>query len=302
MPPYRSSRLLATALCTTLAIASGPAFATDAPEAIVAKLQPAAGWTAPEPARVAVGTGLFELIDGGAELYHEFGFKRAAAWSLETAERSSIQIELYEMTDAAAAYGVWSMMQTGTYTRGTLGHGSLRFGYYVAFWSGAYFASVTGARPDTATQAEVDRLAAQLAALLPSDRWAPASLLRILLGVHPQDPHPKYFRGRIGLSNIATPALLELFAPSEGTVLEHPDGLSISLWFASEEEARRHFAEALEKVRGASALSELHVADDEFSGLASDGHPFAAKRKGRYVHVSTLPERPHVPADQRLYR
>lgn len=240
----RSSRFLATTLCATLAIASGPAFAADAPETIVAKLQPAAGWTAPEPARTATGTGLFELIDGGAELYHEFGFKRAASWSLETAERSSIQIELYEMTDAAAAYGVWSLMQTGTYTRGTLGQGSLRFGYYVAFWSGSYFASVTGARSDAATQAEVDRLAAQLVALLPSDGKLPAWFEQLpSAGARER----KYFRGKIGLSNIATGPAADLVDGSEGLFAEYPDRQVILHHFATEQEAARQLDAARSK-------------------------------------------------------
>jgi hypothetical protein len=241
MPSIHSPRTLATALCATLAIASCPAFAADAPESIVAKLQPAAGWTEPEPARVAVGTGLFELIDGGAELYHEFGFKRAASWSLETAERSSIQIELYEMTDAAAAYGVWSIMQTGTYTRGTLGQGSLRFGYYVTFWSGSYFASVTGARPDTATQAEVDRLAAQLAAQLPSDGTLPAWFDQLSsTGARER----RYFRGKIGLSNIAAGPAADLVDGGEGLFAKYPDRQVLLFHFASEQEAARKLAEA----------------------------------------------------------
>ena len=241
MSPSRPSQLLATALCATLAIACSSAFATDAPESIVAKLQPAAGWTAPEPARTAVGTGLFELIDGGAELYHEFGFKRAASWSLETAERSSIQVELYEMTDAAAAYGVWSLMQTGSYTRGTLGQGSLRFGYYVAFWSGSYFASVTGARSDAATQAEVDRLAAQLAALLPSDGKLPAWFEQLpSTGAREQ----KYFRGKIGLSNIVAGPAADLVDGSEGLFAEYPDRQVILYHFATEQEAARQLEAA----------------------------------------------------------
>jgi hypothetical protein len=255
MSRSHSSRLLASALATSLSIASCPAFAADAPEALISKLQPAAGWTAPEPARTAAGNGLFELIDGGAELYHEFGFKRAASWSLETAERASIQIELYEMTDAAAAYGVWSLMQTGTYTRGTLGQGSLRFGYYRAFWSGAYFASVTGARSDAATQAEVDRLAAQLAALLPRDGVLPAWFADMPAGTHAQ---PKYFRGRIGLSNIAAGPAADLVDGSEGLFAEYPDRQIVRFHFATKQDAADKLAEAQRKI---SATGRNSTAD-----------------------------------------
>ena len=248
MSPFRSPRLLASVLCAALALAGPTAFPADAPGSIIAKLQPAAGWTAPDFVRTAAGTGLFELIDGGAELYHEFGFKRAAAWSLETAERASIQIELYEMTDAPAAYGVWSIMQTGQFTRGTLGQGSLRFGYYVAFWSGSYFASVTGARADVTTQAEVDRVAAQLTALLPSDGTLPGWFDRLpSAGMVTR----KYFRGKIALSNIETGHAAELVDGSEGILAEYADRRVVIFHFGSAQEAAQKLAEAQQKAQAA---------------------------------------------------
>lgn len=202
-----------------LLLAALPLSAADDPAALVARLTPAPGWTAPEAPRTAAGDDLFDLIDGGAELYHEYGFKRAASWQVETAARASIQIELYEMVDAPAAYGVLSLMQSGPFTAGSLGQGSLRFGYYVAFWSGPYYGSVTGAQADAATQAEVDRLAAQLAALLPRDGALPAWFGRLPeAGLQTR----RYFRGRIGLSNIPAGPAAELFAPKEGLCATYP--------------------------------------------------------------------------------
>ena len=123
------------------------------------------------------------------------------------------------MADAPAAFGVWSLMQTGRFSRGELGQGSLRFGYYVAFWSGQYFASVTGAQADTATQAEVDRLATQLAALLPHDGALPAWCTRVPAAGRQE---LKYFRGPIGLSNIATGLDSLPFTVREGAIATYP--------------------------------------------------------------------------------
>jgi len=244
MPPLHFRRLLAVALCASIAIAGTRTSAADAPQDIVAKLAPSSGWAAPEPARVAVGNGLFELIDGGAELYHEFGFKRAVSWSLETSARASIQVELYEMTDAAAAYGVWSVMQSGKFTRGDLGQGSLRFGYYIAFWSGPYFASITGSRADATQQAEVDRIAGQLAALLPRDGALPN-----WFGGMPSEGlrERKYFRGRIGLSNIDAGPAADLVAGGEGLFASYPDRQILLLHFATEQEASHSLETARQK-------------------------------------------------------
>ncbi|HLP09044.1 MAG TPA: DUF6599 family protein [Opitutaceae bacterium] len=277
--------------------------AAEDPTVLVAKLQPATGWTASEPARTATHDTLFDLIDGGAELYQEYGFVRAVSWQFENAARSTIQIELYEMADAPAAYGVWSLMQTGKYQRGTLGQGSLRFGYYVAFWSGPYFASVTGAQPDAATQAEVDRLASELAALLPHE----ADLTNWPF------PNPsfifetrKYFRGRIGLSNISVPAILDQFETNEGIVVEIWGSTSIHLRFASEAEAQGRFAEGLARVRTNSALSNFTEEPEKCTGVAGDGRRVVIERRGNAVVVfvgdETVPrDGEPIPADKRRY-
>jgi hypothetical protein len=236
--------------------------AAEDPAALVAKLTPTAGWQAPEPARVAVGDDLFDLIDGGAELYHEYGFKRAVSWQLENAARSMIQVELYEMVDAPAAYGVWSLMQTGKYQRGTLGQGSVRFGYYVAFWSGPYFASVTGAQPDAATQAEVDRLANALAAQLPRDgalpTWfahAPTAGLQSC----------KYFRGRIGLSNILVREAVGLIGPSEGIVADYEGGQLVVIPCPDRETARLRCAAALDRLKERPTTVRIQATSESFT-------------------------------------
>ncbi len=243
-------RRLATVLI--LATACLATSAAEDPATIVAKLAPSAGWAAPEPARTATHDTLFDLIDGGAELYHEYGVNRAVSWSLAGPSGRSIQVELYEMTDAPAAFGVLSLMQTGKYTRGELGQGSLRTNYYVAFWSGPYFANVTGAQPDTDTQAEVDRLAAALAALLPRNSYPPAWSVTAI----PEDPAcVKYFRGRIGLSNIPLGEVTELFDSHEGLVATYPGCRVLLLHFTTPDEAIAQLAAAAIRATARKSLT-----------------------------------------------
>ncbi len=267
MPSSLSVSLRPLALCGLLA-AAFPATAADEPQAIIAKLTPAAGWTAPEPARVAVGDELFDLIDGGAELYHEYGFKRAASWQLETASRSSIQVEVYEMNDAPAAYGVFSLMQTGKFTRGSLGQGSLRFGYYTAFWSGPYYASVTGARADAATQAEVDRLAAALAALLPRDEAQPDWFARLPAA---ELQERKYFRGRIALSNISAGPAADLVEGREGLFATYPGAQLLLFHFATPADAAAQLGKAAQSATQNADLGKTTATAGAFSCLADSG-------------------------------
>ncbi|MBK8476921.1 MAG: hypothetical protein IPL39_11625 [Opitutaceae bacterium] len=297
MSQLRHTLALAT-LCA--ALATTPALRAadgDALLALLARLEPAAGWTAPEPARVAVGDGLFDLIDGGAELYHEFGFRQAASWQLETKARASIQVELYEMADAPAAYGEWSLMQSGKFTPGRLGQGSLRFGYYLAFWSGPYFASVTGAQADAATQAEVDRLGAQLAALLPPSGELPAWFTRLPA----QDlQERKYFRGRIGLSNIPLGEITELFDSKEGLVATYPGCKLLLLHFASTDAAVAQLAASAILATARPTLTGVKADASVSPCTDTDGNHIVVRTRGEdlLAFVFTDEARFHAVAGQ----
>ncbi len=54
------------------------------------------------------GNDLFTIIDGGAEIYFEYGFTRAADVAYLENETARIDIQIYEMSDEGAAYGIFS--------------------------------------------------------------------------------------------------------------------------------------------------------------------------------------------------
>ncbi len=64
------------------------------------------GWKRGEPARVYSGPELYELIDGGAEIFFEHGFERVTVQK-HARGTDEIVVDLYAMRDAAAALGVY---------------------------------------------------------------------------------------------------------------------------------------------------------------------------------------------------
>jgi len=64
------------------------------------------GWKRAEPARVYSGPELYELIDGGAEIFFEHGFERVTVQKYALGA-DEIGIDLYAMRDAAAALGIY---------------------------------------------------------------------------------------------------------------------------------------------------------------------------------------------------
>jgi len=66
------------------------------------------GWERSQPVRVFNGADLYGHINGGSELFLEFGFERLTVQNYRKAE-DEIAIELYRMTDRIAAAGIYFM-------------------------------------------------------------------------------------------------------------------------------------------------------------------------------------------------
>lgn len=66
------------------------------------------GWTTSGKTLRFVGADLFNYIDGGAELFHEFGFKQLLAQGYKQ-QGSEILLEVYQMESPEAALGVYLM-------------------------------------------------------------------------------------------------------------------------------------------------------------------------------------------------
>ncbi|MGD1146629.1 MAG: DUF6599 family protein [Thermoanaerobaculaceae bacterium] len=64
------------------------------------------GWNPEGPAKVFAGSGLYGHIDGGAEIFFEFGFEELTVQRYSNG-RGSIDVEIYRMTDPTAALGIY---------------------------------------------------------------------------------------------------------------------------------------------------------------------------------------------------
>ncbi|MCF8228080.1 MAG: hypothetical protein K9G58_12125 [Bacteroidales bacterium] len=58
---------------------------------------------------IYLGDDLFYLINGGAELYFEFGFEEVAALEYQKSGDTAIHVEIYLMQDPDAAFGIYSL-------------------------------------------------------------------------------------------------------------------------------------------------------------------------------------------------
>ncbi|MHB8095809.1 MAG: DUF6599 family protein [Candidatus Aminicenantales bacterium] len=165
-----------------------------------------AGWTAKGAPQEFEGDDLFIYIDGGADIYQEYGFVRTAVQDYSDGGGRSVSLEIFEMTDAGAAFGMYTFKTTGKGEPHELGRSGQIEDYYLNFWKGRYLYTITGF--DDAPETVRGLLAVGKAAdfLAPAASGSPPALIRRLPAEGLDARSVKYVRGRIGLANIFPPA------------------------------------------------------------------------------------------------
>ena len=159
-----------------------------------------AGWNLSDAPKNYRGDELFLMIDGGADIYQEYGFEQVLAAQYVNDQSKSIAVEIYEMKSPAAAYGIFSF-KTGDEGKAlAIGQEALLEEYYLNFWKGNMLVTVIGSDADQQTVQGVVDFAKAVDARLTRTGQRPA-LAEMLLREPLAFSHPKYVRGAIGAMN-----------------------------------------------------------------------------------------------------
>lgn len=128
----------------------------DAMNAAVVELD---GWQLEREPQVVVGDALYELINGGAELYHRYGFVQALAADYADAQGRTLALEVFEMTDADAAAAIFADKTGDTGDPADIGDEAVVESYYLNARTGPYLVTITGFDSDETTTAGIQALA-----------------------------------------------------------------------------------------------------------------------------------------------
>jgi hypothetical protein len=160
-----------------------------------------AGWKKAEAARVFGGADLYGYIDGGAELFLEFGFDRLTIQKFRSG-RNELAVEIYRMADPVAATGIY-LMKCGKPThdpsfaaRHTINR------HQLMFVRERYFVTVNNLSGGDAAGADLVKFGQAVASALPADR-VPVELSRLPARGMVADSE-RLVRGPFGLQSIFT--------------------------------------------------------------------------------------------------
>ena len=100
------------------------------------------GWARSDEARVFPGDALFSHINGGAELYLDYGFDRLVVQDYLNGKLEA-RVEIYAMSDADGASGIFGENSKGIEVAEDYGAACTLDDYQIVFHRGRYYVSIT---------------------------------------------------------------------------------------------------------------------------------------------------------------
>lgn len=212
------------------------------------------GWDQEDSVRVFAGEELFTLIDGGADIYFEYGFRQVAAAKYRNNLENSIKLEIFEMSDASAAYGMYSL-NAGTHGKKVhIGNEGMLYDYHLMFWKNVFLVFLTGADTTDETKSGIMAMAASidqrlgapgekptLAACLPSDGLRSCA----------------FIRGNLGLSSFYTFDTKNIFRMKEGIIGIYPAHQLYLFQYNSGSETKERYADVQSIFKSGSRYSDF---------------------------------------------
>ena len=200
-------------------------------------------WSGSGEIRRAAGKDLYSLIDGGAEIYYEYGFKEVVFQSYSHVNGQSINLEIYEMNNPDAAYGVYTFKTGSDGIPLDIGQESWLESYFLNSWRGNYVITVTGLNEDTVTIAGIKKLAGIVDSKINGESPYP-QILSYLPRENLRLNSIYYLKGNLALFNYYLFSSANIFGVREGVVGEYPDHTVFIFQYVDQSESEKWYIAA----------------------------------------------------------
>ncbi len=232
------------------------------------------------------GDDLFLYINGGAEIYHEFGFDKVIVQDYKNKTNGTISIEIYKMDSSLSAYGIF------TFKRGSAGR-SLDFGqesqledYYLNIRKGPYLVTLTGFDESESTIQGLLHLGRAIDSRITETGEIPG-IVRLLPEKDLISQSIKFFKGPLALYNSHRFVPEDVFRVKIGVRGDYSDGSSLFVleYPASDkaqeifQKAKDFFVSALDFQLGADTGKSYFLMQD------SQGSFFTIKQVSVYILI-----------------
>jgi hypothetical protein len=166
-----------------------------------------------------VGDDLFNLINGGAELYHELGFLEVLAFELIISGNGPVKTEIYDMGSSDGAWGIFSLTSTSKAKKEAIGDAARKGEGFLQFIQDKYMVYMYFS--DIA-ETELQVAAACIEDQISTSSEAP-EIMSIISEARDTEGRIVYFQGNLGLQSIYSFHYKDIFGYEEGAAVIYDD-------------------------------------------------------------------------------
>jgi hypothetical protein len=255
-------------------------------------LLPAAtsGWLLEESPSVYVGDELFKMIDGGAALYQEYGFDRAASAHYKDSAGHSIEAEIYVMSDCASADGIFGIIAAAGIEKISMGDEGEMGEYFLVFRKGQHVVTVSGQNSDKPIMDGVKAVGRAIEKKIEKGCNAPVVSWQFIPLVTPGS-RPVFLRGAIGVGNFYMFAPKNVFSVHEGVTGQRDSTRFFVFRYADSNESEKSLLVSVEMLQAEPKYSALTTDRKGMGQLQRfdlkdrDGNLLSAHRLSRFIVV-----------------
>ena len=151
------------------------------------------GWMQKGKPRLFVNEKLWEFMDGGADIYLDYGFKQIATVEVEQG-KNSITVDIYEMKSIEGAFGIYSRESAPTYHFLKIGADGYQESIALNFYQSNYYIKLNAYSDNSITKEALRKIAESISKKIGGQKTPPA-----MMSFFPQEgsvPHTAHFDAR----------------------------------------------------------------------------------------------------------
>lgn len=241
-------------------------------------------WNLRDSVETYFGEDLFMYINGGADLYLEYGFDEVATGRYMNYLSNNILIDIYKMSSIDAAYGIFTLSSTSKGKPQMFGDQSYLYDYYLDLWKGPYFMRCTANNKDNGMIDTLIVFAKTIVSKISINGKKP-QLTQVFNLPGFEITNLKYITGIIGLNNIFNFGHGSIAGFSEGLYGKWQDKFLFVFAYEDARKRREWFASAKGKMQMSKKFSNYTAVYDGFSVTDKAGNFFSFKPYGKYILV-----------------
>jgi hypothetical protein len=242
-------------------------------------------WKLSETPKSYRGDKLFVMINGGAEIFHEYGFTQVINAEYQEVRGKSITLEIYEMESPAAAYGIYTFRVGGGGKALAIGQEAFLEDYYLNFWKGNLLITVIGQDSEKDTVQGVVALARAVDERITKTGERP-ELTRLLLREPLPFSHPKYVRGSLGVMNSYIFERENIFQVREGMIGAVGDCQVLVFRYADAGESAKVYGHATTRLSVSPKFTSRALQGNRYSMIGPDKELVVINQTGSYIAIA----------------